>query len=262
MTVARPVGAFLTALCAGITENLMAGRRSENFSAARATACCNATDDCLESIDLAPKTFPEKLRAGVMFALDDLMADLAGWLLLGFLIAGIITALVPESLVSDMLGSGFTSYLVTLVVGLPMYVCASASTPIAAALIAKGMSPGAALVFLMAGPATNAATMTMVAGLLGKRTLAVYIGSIVLCTLGMAYSIDSLYQGLGWAVKTTTHETSGELLPQWVEIVAAGLLAVLMLRVAVKKLRGRQTSTSPAEIVPACGCATGETGGT
>ena len=129
----------------------------------------------------AHHNFVEKVRAGIGYAFGDLMADLAGWFMLGIILAGIITALVPESFVSSVFGSGLLAYLSMLAVSLPMYVCASMSTPVAAALVMKGMSPGVALILLLAGPATNMATIAMVGGMLGKRSLGIYLGSIALC---------------------------------------------------------------------------------
>ncbi|MFC1836136.1 permease, partial [Thermodesulfobacteriota bacterium] len=191
MTVIRPVTA----------ENLFGGSYKETREVEPDRSC--PVDGCCDGTDCPPEdhanhhTFMEKLTAGFRFAFDDLMADLAVWFMLGILLAGIITALVPDSLISGHLGSGLTAYLAMLLVSLPMYVCASMSTPIAAALVLKGMSPGAALVLLMAGPATNMATLTIVGGLLGKRTLGIYLGSIVLCTLFFAFLTDAIYGTLG-----------------------------------------------------------------
>ncbi|MEW6348532.1 MAG: SO_0444 family Cu/Zn efflux transporter [Thermodesulfobacteriota bacterium] len=201
-----------------------------------------------------------KLRGAVLFAVNDLMGDLAHWLLLGFLLAGVITVIVPESLISGYLGSGLVSYLGVLAVSLPMYVCASASTPIAAALVAKGMSPGAALVFLMAGPATNAATITMVGGMLGRRTLGIYIGSIVLCTLGLAYVADLLYGSLGLSVNAVASRTTTELIPGWLETASAVLVGLLIARVMLKKALTWRRPAAQAQAVQteaalACGCA-------
>jgi hypothetical protein len=97
-------------------------------------------------------------------------------------------------------GGGLTAMLAMLTVSLPMYVCATASTPIAAALALKGFSPGALLVFLLAGPATNAATMVMVGRLLGKRAAIIYVGSIIVVTLACAVAADALYLALGFEV--------------------------------------------------------------
>ena len=84
-------------------------------------------------------------------------------MLFGILLAGIISYVIPESFIQNYLVGGLRSMLIMLLVGIPLYICATASTPLAASLISKGMSPGTAFVFLLTGPATNAATITMVA---------------------------------------------------------------------------------------------------
>ncbi len=92
----------------------------------------------------------------------------------------------------NIFGGEFSSLLIMLVVGIPLYICASASTPIAAAMVLKGLSPGAALVFLLAGPATNAATITVIAKHLGRAATIVYISVISILSLILAgWSIDS-----------------------------------------------------------------------
>ena len=90
-------------------------------------------------------------------------------------------------------------YAIRSYYGIPLYICASASTPIAAALILKGISPGAALIFLLAGPATNAATVTLVARFWGKRATAVYLLSIAACSLLLGWGTDAIYRAAGWS---------------------------------------------------------------
>jgi len=116
-----------------------------------------------------------------------------------------------------------------LLAGIPLYICASASTPVAAALVLKGLSPGAALVFLLAGPATNAATLSLAAQALGKRAALVYLGAIALCSLLLGRLTDQLYRSLdldtsGWIGRGP--ETSEPLIAQ----AAAALLLLLILR--------------------------------
>ncbi len=235
ITVIRPLTAFVTATVAGIAENLFGGSYSRTSEITPDLSC--PVDGCCDGIDCDPKeharhhTFLEKLRAGAMFSFDELMSDLATWFMLGILLAGVISALVPESFISGHFGSGVVAYLGMLVVSLPMYVCATMSTPIAAALVLKGMSPGAALVLLIAGPATNMATLTTVAGILGRRSLAIYLLSIVACTLVFAFLTDAIYSGLGISAQAASALNTGEVLPAWLEMSSAILLAALILRV-------------------------------
>ena len=149
-------------------------------------------------------------------------------MLIGILLAGIISYAIPESLIQNYLGGGLRSMFVMLLVGIPLYICATASTPLAASLIAKGMSPGTAFVFLLAGPATNAATITMVARFLGKRSAALYVGVISLCALGSGILLDWIYLKLGISVSATLG-TAKELLPEDLKVSFAILLLPLML---------------------------------
>lgn len=120
------------------------------------------------------------------------------------------------------------SILFMLLVGIPLYICATASTPLAASLIAKGMSPGTAFVFLLAGPATNVATITMVARFLGKRSAVLYVGAISLCALAAGVTLDWFYIKFG--VNTVaSFGTAKELLPENLQIAFALLLLLLML---------------------------------
>jgi uncharacterized protein len=118
--------------------------------------------------------------------------------------------------------------LIMLLVGIPLYICATASIPLAASLIAKGMSPGTAFVFLLAGPATNAAIITMVARFLGKRSAALYVGMISLCALGAGIPLDWIYLRMGISASATLG-TAKELLPEDLKVIFAILLLPLML---------------------------------
>jgi len=174
------------------------------------------------------RSVKEKFLEGLKYAYIELPGEIAKWMLIGILLAGIISYAVPETLIQEYLGGGFGSMLVMLVVGIPLYICATASTPLAASLVAKGMSPGTAFVFLLAGPATNAATITMVVRFLGKRSAALYLGVISLCALGAGILLDWLYLKLGVSA-TATLGSAGELLPEGIKIGFATLLLPLML---------------------------------
>jgi uncharacterized protein len=240
ITVIRPVTAFATAVVAGIVENFVGrsdqpGQRPEVDRTCLVDRCCDGTD-CAPADHAAHHSLFEKLLAGVRYAFEDLMADLAVWFVLGIFLAGIITALVPESFVRSVFGSGLLAYLSMLAVSLPMYVCASMSTPVAAALVMKGMSPGVALVLLLAGPASNMATVAMVGGTLGKRALGIYLGSIALCTLVAAYLTDMAYSVLGISARASAGAAAGDLIPWWLEWGAAFVLAALIARALWKKI--------------------------
>jgi uncharacterized protein len=137
------------------------------------------------------------------YAYIELFGDTSKWMLIGILLVGIISYVIPESFIQDYLGGGFRPMLIMFLVGIPLYICATASTSVAVSLIATGMSPGTAFVFLLAGPATTAATITMVARFLGKRSAALHIGMISLCAFGAGILLDRIYLGMGISASAT-----------------------------------------------------------
>ncbi len=226
MTVARPVVAFVTAAVAGITENLLSAN-NKNTKIVPDLSC--PVDGCCDGQNCSPEehrhhhTFWEKFSAGMRFAIGDLWGDLAGWFLIGIVLAGLITVLIPPDMFGKYLGAGLPAMLIMLAVGIPLYICATASTPIAAALILKGVSPGAALVFLLAGPATNMASLTVLTGVLGKRATAIYLASIAICAVLFGLIVDQVYISLGISALAVVGQAS-EIIPEW-----AGLLGALMI---------------------------------
>ena len=232
MTVMRPVAAFFTAAVAGIAENLFKDRanapRVEPDLTCTVDGCCSGKD-CPPAEHRRHHTLGEKLKAGLGYAVNDLWRDMAGWFFLGMLLAGAITAVIPDDIFGRYLGPGLPAMLVMLVVGVPLYICATASTPIAAALILKGVSPGAALVFLLAGPATNITSITVLLGILGKRATAVYFGTIGLCAVIFGLAVDGLYAFLGTTAKATVGQAA-EIMPAWLEGTATAVLLLISLK--------------------------------
>jgi uncharacterized membrane protein YraQ (UPF0718 family) len=226
MTLIRPISAFITALATGSLINLLPEQKLAPKSSAVERCCSTDTDK--STLSTQQKPILQRLKDGVIYAFTDLLKDIGGWLLLGILIAGIISYFVPVDFVDSYLGGEYGSLLIMLIVGIPLYICASASTPIAAALVLKGLSPGAALVFLLAGPATNAATMTVVAKHLGKAATFVYVAAIAICSLVIGWFVNQLYTWLSidvleWA-SHTEHGTDS-----WTYLVSAFALIALLL---------------------------------
>lgn len=124
-----------------------------------------------------------KLLTGLHYGFVTLPVDIGRAMLVGLLISGVLTAFVPENFFADKLNGGIVSMLLMMLVGIPLYICSSASVPIAFGLIKAGLSPGAALVLLVTGPATNAATITTIARLLGKSAVVIYLACIALTAL-------------------------------------------------------------------------------
>lgn len=232
MTLLRPVAAFVTALAAGLAANLLPeppavpalGQREQAAPAEPAGGC---TGGCCNGRCAVPGAAPSRLAAGWAFVRDDLLPDIGPWLMLGVLVAGLIAVLVPESALASLPGGEWASMLGMLVVAVPLYICATSSTPVAAALVLKGLSPGAALVLLLAGPATNAATIAVVGRILGRAVVPVYVGAIVACSLAMGWTANRLYELAGIDPAASIQEAAAAL-PPALETAAAALLVGLV----------------------------------
>lgn len=223
MTIFRPIAAFITAIIAGISENIF-GNRDDNSNKQRADICIF----CDEEDGYHNHSLVHKFKYGIRHAFVDLLGDIAQWLTLGIVIGGIISYFVPQGIIENYLGSGWQAMLLMLAIGIPLYICASASTPIAAALIAKGMSPGVALVFLLAGPATNAVGILSVGKFLGKRSAIIYLVSISVCAVGLGLLLNQIYSITGINIHATLGK-AGDILPHYIKTVSAIILIVLML---------------------------------
>ena len=156
------------------------------------------------------------------------MTDIAKPFMIGILIAGAITFFFPEDLTIWANEHRFLSMLIMLVAGIPMYVCATSSTPIAAALILKGLNPGAALVFLLAGPATNAATINLVKNIFNTRALIIYLSMISVASLLMGFLVDAIY-GLMNIQASAIVGQAAEIFPESVQLISAAILTGLII---------------------------------
>ncbi|MBF0530607.1 MAG: SO_0444 family Cu/Zn efflux transporter [Deltaproteobacteria bacterium] len=229
MTVARPLVAFVSAVVGGLVENFWGYQAGETTITPDLSCtidrCCDG-QNCPPEEHAAHHRLREKIWAGVKYAFDDVWADMAGWYLLGLVLAGLITTLVPMEFMTRHLGGGLSSMLIMLAVGIPLYICATASTPIAAALILKGVSPGAALVFLLAGPATNVTSLTVLFKILGRRATLIYLTAIAICSVAGGLMVDQVYAWLNLSPKALIGQAA-ELIPLWLEwLGAVGLLAL------------------------------------
>lgn len=243
MTVARPVSAFISAAVAGLLENCISfvPSQAEPLSPFRMAGAATPA---------LPQSLVAKLKAGVLYMVNDLWPDIAGWFFIGILAGGLITAAVPDEIFSTWLGGGFPSMLLMLAIGIPLYICASASTPIAAAFILKGASPGTALVFLLAGPATNITSLTVLIGILGKRATGLYLLSIAVISVLCGLIVDAIYLSLGIKAAAVVGK-HGEMLPHWVMLAAVLLLFALSVRPLLHSLQRRSRNTAKK---PSCGC--------
>ena len=261
MTMARPAAAFATATAAGLSENLLT-KGEEEIKTKPDLSC--PVDGCCDGQECPPEdhrshhSFSEKLRAGLAYALNELWNDIAVWFLVGILLAGLITALIPADVLTRYLGGGLPSMLIMLAAGIPLYICATASTPIAAALILKGVSPGAALVFLLVGPATNITSLTVLLGILGKRATAIYLTAIALSAVIFGLILDQVYAILGISAQALAGQAT-EVIPPWAQVGGAVVLLAMSIRPVYRVLRSK-LARGATVVEETAGCCPSETG--
>ncbi|MBD3334319.1 MAG: SO_0444 family Cu/Zn efflux transporter, partial [Candidatus Eisenbacteria bacterium] len=150
--------------------------------------------------DREETSFPQILQSIGRYAFTRALDDIAFYLVLGLLMAGLLTVILPADLTGTALGSGFLTMLIVLLIAIPMYTCSSGTTPVAAALVAKGMSPGTALVLLLAGPAVSMVSILVATKHFGRRFLKVYVGSVVLATLAWGLGLDLFLKATGTTI--------------------------------------------------------------
>lgn len=227
--IMRPLAALATALSGGQMVNIF---DKKDDSKAIGTASATAVQK---------KTFTEKCLTALKYAYFDMIQDIGRWLIIGLVVAGLITAFIPESFFAMFSGNSLLSMLIVLVFAIPMYLCATGSIPIAAALMLKGLSPGTALVLLMAGPAVNAASMLVVGKVLGKRTLTIYILSIIIGAITFGLGIDYLLPR-EWFTGTLTKMSAccGGSTP-WFNIGCSIALLLLLINAMILRFKKKDT---------------------
>lgn len=271
MTIARPIGAFFSATVGGYLQNWLnpeAAAAPAPIAAPVGGSCCSAKKAAGEmpasaadkggSSAREPSTASKSITVAKRVALaaqhgfGTLLGTLALYLVVGFLIAAAITVALEHFEPLRLALASPWAMLWMLLAGVPMYVCASSATPLVAVLIAQGLSPGAGLVFLMSGPATNAATIVVLRQMLGTRGVAIYLaaiaGSAVLC----GFALNAVYAALGGPHFAHAHHAAHEhgatlnLLSVASGIVLAALIvAALWRRYAVRSPRV-EPSPAPA----------------
>ena len=227
--IIRPIVAFCTAIIGGHAVNLF---NKEEVAAAEHT----------EQRDYSEKhhTFVEKIVEALRYGFVEMMGDIGKWLVIGLIIAGLITTFVPQEFFSVFAGNSFMSILLVLCISVPMYVCATGSIPIAVALMMKGLTPGAALVLLMAGPAANAASILVINKVLGRKTLIIYLIAISLGAIGFGLGIDYLLPAEWFTPTLVKAAACCDNHVEWFNIGCTILLALLLLYALIDHLRGHK----------------------
>ena len=226
LAVFRPLAALVSGTIGGWLVGLGGGAEKTEEAAVPTSGCCRGPDEIAGG----------RIARALHYGFVSLPREIARPLVAGLVVAAAISAIVPDDYFKDLLGRGFGQMVVMLILGIPVYVCATASVPVAAALIAKGISPGAALVFLMTGPATNAATLITIWRLMGRRTGVIYLGTVALTALASGLVLDHLIATELGAVAPTT----SLMLPSVVTTIGAVALLVLLAAAFLRFPRGGQ----------------------
>ena len=195
-TIYRVITSMFIAMLAGILTNLLdkEPEKEDTFSMKApqnevAAHCCSSKSSC--STDKQKKNF--SFSKAMEYAFVTLLSDIAKPLFWGLVLGALITIAIPQNLSDILVKYDWLSYLIAIAIAVPMYVCATASLPIAAALMLSGVSAGAAFVFLSAGPATNTVTIGVVKKMLGTKSLYIYLGSIILGSIVFGLGLDFIF---------------------------------------------------------------------
>jgi uncharacterized membrane protein YraQ (UPF0718 family) len=230
MTIFRPLAAFLTATLAGFGQMLFNKENDlRDFSSpGQEVSGCSKSNKGVGSCDSIAKadvSLTARVKRVLRYAFVNLADDLAAWLFIGLALGALMNFALPEDIFTQ--APAWASKLVVLLFGIPFYICASASTPIAASMMMKGMSPGTALIFLLVGPATNFTNIAVLHKYLGKKGIIINIMAIALVSFGLSFVVDALYETYGWSkifkIEAHAHSHSG-----WWEMILAAFFAVLM----------------------------------
>ncbi|MDA3922307.1 MAG: SO_0444 family Cu/Zn efflux transporter [Salinisphaera sp.] len=264
-TVLRPVAAVASGIITGMLSGLAPATPVRRSPGVEGNSCCGSscgggeeeqvkstigcdTGCCSTSSASAsdkPRSPWRRTAEGLHYAITDILDDFSLWLVVGLVVAGITITFVPPSALAQY-GSGWPAMLAMLVVGVPLYVCATESTPIAAAMLLAGVSPGAVLVFLLAGPATNIGTVGALYKEFGARYVAVYLSGISGCALAFGWLTDAIVGRLDINVVAQLH-ASRDLVPEWLALICGLLLIVLavpILRAPLLQLLQRPESSA------------------
>jgi uncharacterized membrane protein YraQ (UPF0718 family) len=252
MAIVRPIAAICSAIVAGVLVGKEENRQQVSDVSETSGSCCSKQEtpvestaaSCCSSTVPTELTFKDKMLAAFHFSTGKLIADTAQWLVIGLFFAAIVQTFVSTDFLASH-GEGILAMTVMVLVSIPMYICATASTPIAAGLLFAGVSPGSILVFMLAGPATNIATLGVVGKELGKRALAAYLFGVIATAMvfgaaldfGLDYFNVNIREGL---------EQHHHLIPEAVSLTLAWVLVALLARAFLNKARDRFSVTAIA----------------
>ena len=244
----RPIGALISAVVAGVLVTAWDKEKDAATDTGSGGSCCGGG----KQETVAVPHLGKRLLAAVKYGYGNMIRDTAKWLVIGLVAAAVITAVVPQSFFLQW-GDGLLAMMIMVIVGLPMYICATASTPVAAGLLFAGISPGAALVFMLTGPATNIATMGVIREQLGTRSLIAYLVGVIGTAIVCGLLLNEMYQWFAWPLQLSMAE-HGENYPLWRQIAAIFLsclvMSVWLQPMLMRKSAGPEATSQGQESAP------------
>lgn len=228
--IIRPMAALATAFIGGMLVN----RRDKE--------CGDSCDIEVDTIDApASSTFAGKIRDALRYGFVDMIQNIGKWLMIGLVIAAAITVFIPDGFFTFFAGYPLLSMIAVVVIAVPMYVCSTGSIPIALSLMLKGLSPGAAFVLLMAGPAANFASIIIVSKSLGKKTAAIYLGTIIIGAIAIGLSIDYLMPRSWFTMPMVDGKANCHLDVGLFPGICSAILILLLINALVRKYKPNKT---------------------
>ncbi|MCY1634827.1 SO_0444 family Cu/Zn efflux transporter [Marinifilum sp. D737] len=230
--IIRPFIALATGFLGGVLTNKV-DDSVEVQTSEQATNCCTTSEK--DNCGCEPNNKKQKSKIYTLFhyAFVEFLQDISKWLIIGLVLAAVISVLIPDDFFTNFIGNDLIGMLVILIASIPLYICATSSVPVAAVLMMKGLSPGAALVFLMAGPATNAATITVLNKVLGRKTMWAYLISIISGAIVFGLLIDNFLPREWFAFGGLHHHMTGHEghweLPNWLKWGSSISLSLLII---------------------------------
>ena len=256
MTVVRVIAAIASAIITGMLAVFVLGRQKTSIlknsseiesccssgcsseQVVEEESCCSKGSSCDTTNEVANNsfTFMDRNLKGLKYALSDIWDDIAYWLLFGIALAALLSTFVSSQALAQW-GSGLPAMIVMLLIGIPMYICATASTPLAAGLLIAGISPGTILVLLLAGPATNMATIAILFKEMGRSIVIVYLVGIAISSICFGLLTDYIVAANEIDIDAQI-EYATEILPEWLAILSVIILIVATIKPVRRKLIG------------------------
>ena len=228
-TLYRVVTSVIIAIVAGLLQNWSEDKQSEIVP--------KEDDSCSHCCDSEPKEMKSNkfsIKKSLQYAYVTLFKDIYFSLFIGLIIGGLFTTFLPKELLAPLFEYQFLTYIAVLIIAMPLYVCATASLPIAGAFLLSGMSGGGAFVFLSAGPATNSITMGVVASMFGKKSLFIYLGTISIMSVIFGYIFDMFFSDLE-VFNLATHNEELSILDITSTTIMFALIAFYIIKKLIKK---------------------------